>query len=177
MRTAGLAGAVVVLATALAPAPAHAACPRGWGSTPETGATMSSGVVTAVRAARTACFDRLVVDVTRPVRGGYDVRYVSSVGEEGTGDPVPLRGAADLQVVVRASAYDDRGRSTYSPRDRRELADVRGARTFRQVAWAGTFEGQTTLGLGVRARLPFRVTAVTGPGGRSQLVVDVAHRW
>ena len=37
-----------------------------------------------------------------------------------------------------------------------------GYSTFRQVAWAGTFEGQTTLALGVRARLPFRVFTLNG---------------
>ena len=34
------------------------------------------------------------------------------------------------------------------------MPNVAGYRTFRQVAWAGSFEGQTTVGLGVRARLP-----------------------
>ena len=35
----------------------------------------------------------------------------------------------------------------------------------------------TTLGVGVRARLPFRVTMLPGPGGHTRLVLDVAHRW
>lgn len=30
---------------------------------------------------------------------------------------------------------------------------------------------------GVRARLPFRVFVLDGPGSGSRLVVDVAHRW
>jgi hypothetical protein len=54
---------------------------------------------------------------------------------------------------------------------------VRGYPTFRHLAWAGSFEGQTTLGLGVRARLPFRVALLAGPGGGSRVVLDVAHRW
>jgi hypothetical protein len=57
---------------------------------------------------------------------------------------------------------------------------VKGFRTFRQVAYAGSFEGQTTFGLGVRARLPFRVFVLAGsPGDRhgAMLVIDVAHRW
>ena len=52
-----------------------------------------------------------------------------------------------------------------------------GYRTLRQVAWAGSFEGQTSLGVGVRARLPFRVTVLDGPGTGSRVVLDVAHRW
>jgi len=63
------------------------------------------------------------------------------------------------------------------PANRRELARVSGYRTFRQVAWAGSFEGSTTLGLGVRARLPFRVLQLPGPGTGSRVVIDVAHTW
>jgi hypothetical protein len=57
------------------------------------------------------------------------------------------------------------------------MADVTGYQTFLQVAGAGSFEGQTTIGLGVRARLPFRAFILTGPGDGSRLVVDVAHLW
>ena len=45
-----------------------------------------------------------------------------------------------------------------------------GYQTFRQVAWAGSFEGATTVGLGVRARLPFRVHTLP-----DRIVIDVAH--
>ena len=41
---------------------------------------------------------------------------------------------------------------------------------------AGSFEGQTTFGVGVRTRLPFRVFALSGATG-TKLVIDVAHRW
>jgi len=153
-------------------------CGIRWGSDPEssTVTTVKVPTLTNVRAGRHECFDRMVVDL-RGGKAGYDVRYVRAVHEDGSGRPVPLRGAADLQVVVRAPAYDDRGRPTYAPKNRRELVDVTGYRTFRQIAWAGSFEGQTTIGLGVRARLPFRAFVLDGPGKDSRLVVDVAHRW
>ena len=51
------------------------------------------------------------------------------------------------------------------------------ATRIRQVAWAGSFEGQTTIGLGVRARLPMRAFVLNGPGDGLRVVVDVAHRW
>ena len=57
---------------------------------------------------------------------------------------------------------------------------VAGFDTFRQVAWAGSFEGQTTLALGARARLPFRVLTLDGTPSSDhtpRLVIDVAHRW
>ena len=50
-----------------------------------------------------------------------------------------------------------------------ELIDTTHFRTFRHVAWAGSFEGMTTIGLGVRARLPFRVFLLDGPGAGSRL--------
>ena len=58
------------------------------------------------------------------------------------------------------------------------VSSVAGFSTFRQVRWAGAFEGYTTLALGVRARLPFRTfTLYDASTNRSRLVVDVAHRW
>jgi hypothetical protein len=85
---------------------------------------------------------------------------------------VPLRGGAKLSIVADAPAVNLAGRPTYHYANRAELVNVRGFRTFRQVAWAGSFEGTTTIGLGVRARLPFRVFRLPG-----RLVIDVAHRW
>jgi hypothetical protein len=151
-------------------------CPRGWGSLPEANSRMTSAPVTGVRSGRHACFDRLVVDI-RGRAPGYDVRYVKNVYTDGAGFLVPLRGGAKLQIVVRAPAYDAAGRPTYLPAKSTELTNVRGYRTFRQVAIAGSFEGQTTIGVGVRARLPFRVYTLTGPGSHSRLVIDVAHHW
>ena len=172
-------------AAVVAPAPAQAAAPYcglTWGSLPEAANASDTEMVNDVRAGRHACFDRLVVDL-----GGqdttfrsYDVRYVSQVAEDGSGRPVPVRGAADLQVVVHAPAYDQYGNATFRPADRREVVDVTGYSTFRQVAWAGSFEGSTTMALGVRARLPFRVFTLPGTAQSDdgpRLVIDVAHAW
>ena len=181
-RTKATATALAALATSVtvgvvAPTAAGAAgCSTRWGSTPEQVSAMSADAVTGVRSGRHTCFDRLVVDVDGDV-AGYDVRYVPQVVADGSGAVVPTRGGARLSVTVRAPAYDDDGDATYRPPSRSRVVGVDGYRTFRQVTWAGTFEGQTTLGLGVRARLPFRVLVLDGPGDRSRLVVDVAHRW
>jgi hypothetical protein len=169
------------LAGAVSPATSGAptvavACPAGWGSLPEANNRYSMAQLTGIRAGRHACFDRLVVDLAgRPA--GYDVRYVRAVFTEGAGDLVPLRGGAKLQIIVRAPAYGRDYEPTYDPANPREVVKVTGYPTFRQVAFAGSFEGQTTIGLGVRARLPFRVQTLTGPGSSSRIVVDVAHRW
>ena len=104
---------------------------------------MSSRELTNVRSGRHKCYDRLVIDLNgaAATSTGYDVRYVPAVVQDGSGLPVPLRGAADLQIVVKAPAYDTDGDPTYSPADPDELVNVSGYSTFRQVAFAGSFEG------------------------------------
>ncbi|GGS25055.1 MULTISPECIES: AMIN-like domain-containing (lipo)protein [Actinokineospora] len=152
-------------------------CGISWGSLPKTAAPTETAALTNVRGGRHQCWDRLVIDIRSPGADGFNVRYVDEVTEDGSGAVVPLRGGAKLQVVAIAPAYDSAGNPTYTPANRRELVNVAGWDTFRQVAWAGSFEGQTTIGLGVRARLPFRVFVLDGPGSGSRIVVDVAHRW
>lgn len=157
----------------LAPvASAHPYCGQVWGSTPETRAGMSRGAVYDVRAGRHACFDRLVLDVDVPL-AGWSVRYVDQVKQDGSGRPVTVRGGARLEVVARVGVRPG-GSFFASPGN---LVDAAGYRSFRHVAWAGSFEGVTTIGLGVRARLPFRAFVLPGPGAGSRLVVDVAHGW
>jgi hypothetical protein len=147
-------------------ASAASSCGITWGSLPKTSAPFVMGRVDGVRAGRHACFDRLVIDTTgRPP--GFDVRYVTTVTADGSGLPVPVAGGARLAVVVHQGA-------TSIP----AMPSVAGFSTFRQVAWAGSFEGYTTVALGVRARLPHRVFTLYDPAtNRSRVVVDVAHRW
>lgn len=153
-------------------------CEAQWGSLMKSRAPHTSNQITKIRSGEHLCFDRLVVDIGGEGEGrpGYQVKYVQDVAKDGSGATVPLRGGAKLRIIVKAPAYDD-GRLTYKPANRRELVDVVGYRTFRQVAWAGTFEGQTTIGLGVRAKLPMRVLILNDPNGGHRVVVDVAHLW
>jgi hypothetical protein len=178
---AGAAGALCLLGTVVAQPAAEAAstCSVAWSSLAKTSATVTTRQLTNVRSGRHACYDRLVIDLngTGSAATGYDVRYVSSVSQEGSGLVVPLRGDARIAIVVRAASYDTHGHPTYTPAHPTELTNVSGFTTFRQVAFAGSFEGQTTIGLGVRARLPMKVTRLAGPGSAQRLVVDVAHTW
>ena len=150
-------------------------CGITWGSLAKTRSTMVIGPVTGVRSGRHTCYDRLVVDL-KGKAPGYTVKYVSNVFTEGQGALVPLRGGAKLLVVVKAPAYNQNGTASFVPRNEKEVVNVTGYTTFRQVAWAGSFEGQTSLGLGVRARLPFRAFTIAD-ATTSRLVIDVAHRW
>ena len=179
--------AVAVTALALsAPAQATTApsCAVTWGSLAKQGPStgpVPGATVANVRAGRQACFDRLVIDIrgTSSLRS-YRAEYVPQVTEDPSGRPVPLRGGAYLQIAVGASDHTASGSLTYTPVDRRELVDVAGFSAFRQVAWAGSSEGISSVGLGVRARLPFRVTTLSGiPGSTTgtRVVIDVAHSW
>lgn len=182
--SAGLAGALLIAGLGISPAsPAATAtaatapyCGITWGSVADSVYGQASATVTNVRAGRHTCFDRMVIDLKGKVRG-YDVRYVSAVYTEGQGKLVPLTGAADLRIVVKAPAYTSYGVPTYNPANRTNAVNVSGYTTFRQIAFLGSHEGQSSFGLGVRARLPFRTFVLTGTDGTSRLVIDVAHRW
>jgi hypothetical protein len=131
-----------------------------WGSTAKSVTNYVHRTLTGVRAGRHTCYDRLVLDLNAGGEG-YRVRYVTAVRDQGRGAVVPLRGGAFLQIDDQSTAYR-----------RPVLPNVTGYTTFRQVGWGGSFEGYTTIGLGVRARLPFRAFRY-----QNHLVIDVAHHW
>jgi hypothetical protein len=173
-RKVGLSLATLVVLVGLAPAPAVASvesCAVTWGSGVKSAPGTATAEMIGLRAGPQPCFDRLVFDLRGPA-DGYWVSYVNEVSEEATGDVVPVRGGARLHVAVHAPAIDGNYDPTYVFDDPAELVDVTSFQTFRQVAWAGTHHGTTSIGLGVRARLPFRVFTLP-----DRIVVDVAHRW
>lgn len=166
---------VIPLAT---PSRADAApyCGITWGSTTKVAAALTSDTVQGVRAGRHACFDRLTIDLNGYGKStGYRVQYVTAVRAP-SGTPVPLAGGARLQIDVKASAQDRQGQPTYRAGDPRHIVPVAGFSTFRQTAFVASFEGTSTFGLGVRARLPMRAFVLQDPAGQ-RLVIDVAHRW
>jgi len=148
-----------------------------WGSLTKSLRRMTTAPITNIRAGRNTCFDRVVIDL-RGKGAGYTVRYVPQVLTQGQGAVIPLRGSAKLDIVITAPTYNiNTGTSTYNPANSRELVNVTGFSTFRQIAYGGSFEGYTTIGLGVRARLPMRAFILDGPGTGSRVVIDVAHYW
>ncbi len=171
-------GALLLAPSASAAAAPH--CGITWGSLATSGTHDVRGdTLRNVRAGQHACYDRLVFDLAH-ARGftAYSVRYATPRAE-GSGAPIPLRGV-DMEIVLQTHAYDDLARPTFAPARPTEVVDVAGFRTFRQVAWGGSFEGYTTLALGVRARLPMRVTVLDGAPGYpdgARVIVDVAHAW
>ncbi|WP_432139654.1 MULTISPECIES: AMIN-like domain-containing (lipo)protein [unclassified Streptomyces] len=168
--------AVPAQATPAPSAVAQSACPTGWGSFEKIRSASTTASVKNVRTGRHACFDRMVIDVPGAGAGtGYRVRYVSQLHQDGSGRVIPVAGAAVIEVRAMAPSYHpDTGAPTYPARPGLPLpgVDLTGYRTFRDARFGGSFEGDTQIGLGVRARLPFRVLVLT-----DRVVVDVAHSW
>jgi hypothetical protein len=142
---------------------------------------MSPSALYLARAGRHACFDRVVLDIDGPEAVGFDVRYVPVVLADGSGQPVPVAGRAALQVIVRAPILgaDNQGHQPGRavPTVGQSLvaaSHISGWKSLRAVTFAGSFEGQTTVAVGVRERVPFRVL-VTSDRGYRHVVLDIAH--
>lgn len=153
-----------------------ATCPTGWGSGAKGGAAMGADHLENIRTGQHECFDRIVFDV--PGGGdriSYQVQYVDQFQADPSGEHMPVAGGAVLDIRVGAWSYDlQAGTPTYPGQAGEPLpgVNISGYSTFRDTRFAGTFEGQTQVGLGVRARLPFRVIQLN-----DRVVVDVAHSW
>ena len=155
---------------------AAAACPTGWGSGAKTGGAVNSGDhLRDVRTGRHECYDRIVFEVPGGGQVGYHVEYVDRFHADPSDIYIPVAGGAILDIRIGAWSYDlDAGVPTYPGRFGKPLPSVNiaGYSTFRDTRFGGTSEGQTQVGLGVRARLPFRVLQLA-----DRVVVDVAHSW
>ncbi|HEY8981276.1 MAG TPA: hypothetical protein VIU15_17010 [Streptomyces sp.] len=172
--TLALTGAGLAPSAAAAASPGAAACETGWGSDTKAapGSIGMTGSLTAVRTGRHDCYDRIVLDIpgmTTADPAGYWVQYVDSFAHPPTQTGIPVAGGAIIEIEFTAPVA-----ATYPARLAARLpgVDLTGYRTFRDAKFGGTYDNATHLGLGVRARLPFRVLALPG-----RLVVDVAHTW
>ncbi len=166
-------GAAIMAGPVSGPADAATRCHTPWGSLSKQAlwtyvdlselADGPNAHLAGLRSARHRCFDRLVLDFDEFKVQGFEVSYVNEVRFE-HGSVMPLAGVAFLNIDVNAP---------YVPTEQSSLLPLTGYRTFRQV----TLNSSANVSLGVRARLPFRVLALDGPGDGSRLVIDVAHRW
>ncbi|MER5514553.1 hypothetical protein [Streptomyces sp. NPDC002763] len=162
-----LAGTVPAVA-----APAAAVdCAVTWGSLDKTGDSVVSRRLVDVRAGQHECYDRLVFDAQGTAADpiGYSVRYVDVLHQDPSDVVIPIKGGAILEISLFSPRYDPATGQPYPPLP---AVDVTGYRTFREFKFTGGSEGYTQAGLGVRARLPFRVFQTA-----NHLVVDVAHTW
>jgi hypothetical protein len=150
-------------------------CGITWGSQPKAVLQGTGAPVTNARTGRHDCWDRLVIDLSGTPASGYDLRYVDSYRILGTGPVVPVAGGAIVTVRAFAPANVP-WRSADHVVTPSQFSSA-GYRTFRDLVYGGSDGLNTEFALGVRARLPFRVFTLTGPGDTSRLVIDVAHQW
>ena len=135
---------------------ALAAAPAGAQSTP---------TLVDVRAGSHAGFDRVVFEFRGAVPE-HRIGYVDQLVEDGSGDPVSVAGAADLEVVFQgANAHRENGSPTISPR-----RFSPGLPAVKEIAQLGDFEAVVSYGVGVDQRRPIRVSTLSSP---SRLVVDI----
>jgi hypothetical protein len=170
--------------------PARSACTaeQGWSTRAKNGsAAMSDAALYLARVGRHACYDRVVFDINgprhndRPEPVGFVARYVPVAKADGSGESVPVPGHAVLQVTIRAPIYgtDNQGHQPWQPAPRvgQNLippAKIAGGSSLTAVTFAGSFEGQTTLAVGVREVRPFRVS-VSSEQGYQHVILDIAH--
>jgi hypothetical protein len=139
----------VVLALAAAPAGAQ-----------------SAPTLVDVRAGSHAGFDRVVFEFQGDVPQ-HRIGYVDQLVEDGSGNPVSVAGAADLEVVFQgANAHKEDGSPTISPR-----RFSPGLPAVKEIAQLGDFEAVVSYGIGVDQRRPIQVSTLSNP---SRLVVDIA---
>ncbi|MEU2157353.1 hypothetical protein ABZ532_20440 [Streptomyces sp. NPDC019396] len=177
MAAAGVLGAAGTAGSVPHQAPAAAAgCATAWGSRVKSAVDADGKSLKNITTSQGRCYDRMVFEVGGATkRLGYRVGYVDAFRRDGSGDAMRVAGGAILQVFVSAPSCDPNTlRQTYRGRAGKPLpgVNVTGYRTFRDARFGSSFEGQTQVGLGVRARLPFRVTQ-----SHDKLIVDVAHSW
>jgi hypothetical protein len=185
-RRVGLVAAVVAASTVLLAGGAVASrsaavaapyCGITWGSGDKSGGALSTGPLIETRTGRHECFDRLVFEFDGPATG-FRVAYGEAY-TEGEGRPLSpyTAGGAVLSVVLMQPAYSPEHEATYPLRVGEHAVAVVGYRTLRDVVFGGSFEGYTTFAVGVRARLPYQVFTLAGPGSHTRIVLDVAHQW
>jgi hypothetical protein len=120
----------------------------------------------AVRAGSHAGYDRVVFEFRGAVPE-HRIGYVDQLVEDGTGNPVEVAGAADLEVVFEgANAHEEDGSPTVSPR-----RFSPGLPAVKEIAQLGDFEAVVSYGIGVDQRRPVEVSTLSNP---SRLVIDFA---
>lgn len=148
-------------------------CDKGWSTLADTTAPHLVRGDNALYDVRSAahdvdCFDRVVFDIATDEPVGFHVEYVDVVQQDGSGQTVPVAGGAALRVVIDAWAMEAKWPNyRFTPSGWHALQDV---------AFAGSFEGQTTFALGVARRLPFAVYRLPASQGTTRVVVDIAHQ-
>lgn len=119
-------------------------------------------LVTDVRVARQAGFDRIVYELDGAGTPGWRVGYVAETLDVGSGEPVAVQGEAYLSVALSNITG---GGVTGT------VSDVE-TEVIVEVVLGGVFEGAFDGFIGLREQVPFRVYALDQP---ARVVVEAIH--
>jgi hypothetical protein len=126
------------------------------------------GGVGRVRVGHHEGYDRVVWEFAGSGRPTYQVHYVDTPLADGSGDPVPVRGDAFVEVLITTVGVPAEGTARPPDAPASALAGTVVAETF---AIYGGFEGYGQTFIGIRGeQRPLRVTTLTNP---TRLVVDI----
>ena len=133
------------------------------------GQDMVSGPIADVLPSAGSCYDTIVFRIASSEAPGFVARYVPQVTDDPTGVPVPLFGLADLQLTIYAPV-DGASWNGYEYRTGGEYGSLR------HIKFAGSFEGVTTFGIGVKDKVPFAVEySRDESNGTGTVIVYLAH--
>ena len=127
-------------------------------------------VLSDVRAAAHAGYDRITFQFDGDARPAYRVQYITQaeVVGCGSGEPVPVTGNAFLQVhFTPVDAHNDQGQSTISA-----TGLTPGLTTLQEATLTCDFEAVGYWVLGLSQEVDFRVLELDNP---PRIAVDVAH--
>ncbi|HUC90272.1 MAG TPA: hypothetical protein VMR45_05715 [Patescibacteria group bacterium] len=155
----------------------RSACPSlsGWGTGIKANNSHSGTQLTGVTAVSWNCYDRVVINLGETAVH-YNVRYVNDVTTQGKGDSLSLSGGAKLAIDIDAASYSTDSvpwQTVYPATVGQTLPGVNlnGYASLKDAKWGGSFEGQSTIGLGIKSKLSFRVVT-----DGNQMYIDIAHK-
>ena len=128
-------------------------------------ATAGQPVLADVRIARNDGYDRIVFEFQGPALPAYEVKYVQSSSQCGSGKPVTTSGAAQVSITFRpAVAHDAGGNATVASND-----IVANLQSIKEAKPTCDFEGVVSWVVGTVFR-PYRVIELQNP---TRLAVDI----
>ena len=127
----------------------------------------------SMRVGRHDCYERFVFEMAGTGGDpGWRVRYQEPLTGQGSGEPIPLAGTADLEILIGAMTVTDfDGRpDDWPPFTGPDDIVTRDFVALLEARMLYGYEGTTQIGLGLDRERPFRVRLLDDP---PRLVVDL----
>lgn len=136
-------------------------------TTESSGDGASTGVmVRDIRVGANDGYDRVVIDLEGDAPA-WTARYQRDFVQDGSGEPVELRGESGLLLVMQAAGHDQDYNPVYE--GEQEIRTGDDFDVLEGLTVTGDFEGQFSIGFALDDQAPYRVFSLSNP---SRLVVD-----